>query len=152
LLALSTATEQLQSGGTFGAEAPTHVWNVAGSAALTYQYGQNQLSNAGTSSSTALNGALFYGDLLLRERGPRFDMTVRADGGYTQNFNTNIATNQDRPTAAYLEVDDRKWGWIARAGRQSLATQGNIGLFDGLYAGVQAAPKLLLSAAAGYPV
>jgi hypothetical protein len=152
LLALSSATEPLQSGGTFAAAPPAHVWNMAGSAAVTYQYGQNQLSNAPGASTTTLNGALIFGDLLLRERGPRYDLTARADGGYTANFNPNIASSQDRTTAAYLQVDDRQWGWSARAGRQSLATQGNIGLFDGLYAGFQAAPKLLLSAAGGFPV
>jgi len=152
LLALSSATEPLQSGGSFGAPAPTHVWSMAGSAAVTYQYGQNQLSNVPSSSSTALNAALIFGDLLVRERGQRYDLTVRADGGYTANFNPNIASSQDRTTAAYLQVDDRQWGWSARAGRQSLATQGNIGLFDGLYAGFQASSKLVLSAAAGFPV
>ncbi|HLK71135.1 MAG TPA: SPOR domain-containing protein, partial [Steroidobacteraceae bacterium] len=152
LLALLTAGEPPQSAGQFAAPSGAHVWSAAGSAAVTYQYGQNQQGNVGSGgTSTALNAALVYGDLLLRERGPRFETTLRADAGYTANFIRNIGGSQDRTTSAYLEVDDRLWGWNARVGRQALNTQGNIGLFDGVYLGYQASPKLMISAAGGFP-
>lgn len=127
-------------------------WTMAGSSAVTYQYGK-ALTQTGTTSTsvTSLNAALVYGDLLLRERGDRYDITARIDAGYTQNFVSTFGGNQDRTTAAYVEVNDKTWGLIGRVGRQSLASQGVIGLFDGLYAGYQVNSKLTVSAAAGFP-
>ena len=52
----------------------------AGSGSVTYQYGQEQISTGGTTSrSTSLNAVLVYGDLLVRNRGPRYEFTARAD-------------------------------------------------------------------------
>ena len=125
---------------------------MAGSSAVTYQYGKALTQAGATSTSvTSLNAALVYGDLLLREHGERYDVTARIDAGYTQNFVSTFGGNQDRTTAAYIEVNDRTLGLIGRIGRQSLASQGVIGLFDGLYAGYQVNSKLTLSAAAGFP-
>jgi hypothetical protein len=42
---------------------------MAGSAAVTYQYGRDQTVSAGT--TTSVNAALVYGDFLLRDRGLR---------------------------------------------------------------------------------
>ena len=95
--------------------------------------------------------ALVYGDLLLRDRGERYDFTARIDAGYTQNLVTTFGGNQDRTTAAYVEVTDRTLGLTGRVGRQSLASQGVIGLFDGVYVGYQVNPRLTVSAAAGFP-
>ena len=54
-------------------------------------------------------------------------------------------------TTAYGEVVDRYWGVTARVGRQSLASQGVVGLFDGLYVGYQISPRWSVSAAGGLP-
>ena len=88
---------------------------------------------------------------LLRDRGERYDFTTRVDSGYTANMVPNTGGSQDRTTAAYMELSDELLGWTGRIGRQSLASEGAIGLFDGVYLGYQAAPKVLLSAAAGLP-
>jgi tetratricopeptide (TPR) repeat protein len=150
LLAMASAPPQ--SAGEFGAQQPPSRWSIAGSTALTYQYGQDQISSAGTtSSSTSLDAALIYGDLLLRERGERYDVTARVDAGYTANMVSNTGGSQDRTTAAYIELTDRQLGLTGRVGRQSLATVGAIGLFDGIYVGYQLTPKLNLSAAGGLP-
>lgn len=127
-------------------------WSLVGSTALGYQYDKAQTSSGGVSTSTtAANAALVYGDLLVRERGTRFDFTGRVDGGYTHNLVTTAGGSQDRTTAAFVELDDRSWGLSGRLGRQTLVNQGTLGLFDGLAVGYQINPKFSVSAAGGYP-
>ena len=127
-------------------------WTMVGSASVTYQYGLDQSVAQGvTTSTTSANSALAYGDLLLRDRGTRYDFTARVDAGYTQNLVTTFGGSQDRTTIAYLELTDRTLGWTARVGRQSLAAQGNIGLFDGLTLGYQVDRHLEVTVAAGLP-
>jgi len=151
LATLAAAGAPPRSTGEFGAARPESSL-VAGAAALTYQYGKDQTLSAGTSTSTtAVDAALVYGDLLLRNHGARYDVTARLDGGYTENIVKTSGGSQDRTTAAYLEVTDRPVGLTGRIGRQSLASQGVIGLFDGLLVGYQVNPSLALSAAAGLP-
>ena len=127
-------------------------WTVAGTTSLTYQYEKDQTVSAGTTTTTtSVNAALIYADLLLRDRGERYDFTSRVDAGYTKNIVSTFGGSQDRTTAAYVELTDRMLGLTGRLGRQSLASQGVIGLFDGLYVGYQLNPKLTVSAAAGLP-
>ena len=151
LQALAAASIAPKSTGEFGAPANDH-WTTAGSVALAYQYGKEQTTSVGTTTTTtAVNGALVYADVLVRERGTRYDFTGRADAGYTQNLVTTVGGNQDRTTAAFVELTDRQLGLTGRVGRQSLASQGVVGLFDGLFVGYQINPTLAVSAAAGYP-
>ncbi len=127
-------------------------WTMAGTASLTYQYEKDQTVSAGTSTSmTSVNAALVYADLLIRDRGTRYDFTSRVDAGYTKNLVSTFGGSQDRTTAAYVELSDRLLGLTGRLGRQSLASQGVIGLFDGLYVGYQISPKWTVSAAGGLP-
>ncbi len=152
LQALAQASLAPKSTGEFAA--PTdRQWTMAGSSALTYQYGTTQTTSAGTTTtSTAVNAALVYADLLVRDRGQRYDFTGRVDAGYTENVLTTAGGgSQDRTTAAFVEMTDRATGVTGRVGRQSLASQGVIGIFDGGYVGYQVNPKLSVSAAAGYP-
>ena len=127
-------------------------WMMAGTTSLTYQYEKDQTTSAGTTTSTtSVNAALIYADLLLRDRGQRYDFTSRVDAGYTKNLVSTFGGSQDRTTAAYVELTDRMLGLTGRAGRQTLASQGIIGLFDGLYVGYQLNPKLTVSVAGGLP-
>ncbi len=87
----------------------------------------------------------------MRNRGERYDFTARVDAGYTQNIVTTAGGSQDRTTAAFVELTDRSLGLTGRFGRQSLANQGVIGLFDGLFVGYQVNSKWSVSAAGGYP-
>jgi hypothetical protein len=152
LRALLTAEQGPQSTGDFGTAPVRSSWSMAGSGALTYQYGQDQLTGAGTNTrTTSLNAFLVYGDFLARERGERFDFTARVDGGYTANLIPNTGGSQDRTTIAYLELSDRILGLTGRVGRQSLASAGAIGLFDGVFVGYQITPRFSLSAAGGFP-
>ncbi len=151
LQALTAASLAPKSMGEYGA-ATARGWSMDGSAALTYQYGREQTVSNGTATTTnSLNAALIYGDLLLRDQGQRYDFTARLDGGYTHNIVTTNGGSQDRTTAAYAELTDKLIGVTARIGRQSLASQGIIGLFDGVFVGYQANPSWSLSTAAGLP-
>ena len=152
LQALAQASLSPKATGAFGAAANNR-WTMAGSAAVSYQYGKDQTTTGGTTTTTnSLSSALVYGDLLLRDRGQRYDFTGRADAGYTQNIGSNPGgASQDRTTAAYVELTDKNFGVTGRLGRQSLASQGIIGLFDGLFVGYQVNPTVSVSAAAGLP-
>ncbi|MFI4891470.1 MAG: SPOR domain-containing protein [Steroidobacterales bacterium] len=151
LQALAQASLTPKSMGEYGASADKR-WTMAGSAAVTYQYGKDQtISNGTTTTTNSLNAALVYGDLLVRDRGQRYDFTGRLDAGYTQNIVTTNGGSQDRATAAYGELTDKQLGVTARVGRQSLASQGVIGLFDGVFVGYQADSKWTVSGAAGAP-
>ena len=151
LQSLMAASLAPRATGEFAAVTPSP-WSMAGSASITYQYARDQNVAAGvTTTTTSANAALLYTDLLVRDRGERYDFTARVDAGYTQNLVTSFGGSQDRTTAAYIELTDRSMGWTGRVGRQSLAVQGNIGLFDGLYLGYQLDPHLIISAAAGLP-
>jgi tetratricopeptide (TPR) repeat protein len=152
LQTLASASLAPKSTGEFGAAANNR-WTMAGSAAVSYQYGRDQTTSAGTTTTTnTLSSALVYGDLLLRDRGERYDFTARVNGGYTGNLGGGFrGGNQDRITAAYAEVTDKNFGLTGRFGRQSLASQGIVGLFDGLFVGYQVNSKWSVSGAAGLP-
>ncbi len=151
LQALTAASLLPRSMGEYAPPADNR-WTMAGSTALTYQYGRDQtVANGTTTTTNSLDAALIYGDLLVRDRGQRYDFTARLDAGYTQNIVTTSGGSQDRTTAAYGELTDKAAGVTARVGRQSLASQGVVGLFDGVYVGYQASSKWLISAAAGAP-
>jgi len=151
LQALAQASLAATPTGQFGA-APGNRLTFVGSAAISYQYGKDQTVSAGTTTTTnSVNSALVYADLLLRDRGERYDFTARVDAGYTHNVQTTFGGSQDRTTAAYAELADRLFGVTARVGRQSLAAQGVVGLFDGLFVGYQVNSSWSISAAAGLP-
>jgi tetratricopeptide (TPR) repeat protein len=132
--------------------APAGGWSISGSSALGYQYAKGETLSAGTTTGTTeANAALVYGDLLVRDRSARYDFVGRIDAGYTHNLVTTEGGSQDRTTAAFAELTDRSWGFTGRIGRQSLASQGIIGLFDGLAFNYRINPQVSVSAAGGYP-
>ncbi len=149
---LAAASLGPKSAGAFGAASDKGLM-LAGSAALSYEYGKDQTTTAGATTTTnSVNTALVYGDFLMRERTKRYDFSARVDGGYTKSLAAStFGGSVDRVTTAYGEVIDRYWGVTARLGRQSLASQGVIGLFDGLYLGYQVSPRWSVSVAGGLP-
>ena len=135
-----------------GNQVQVNRWTIVGSTAIGYQYDRSQTVAAGTTTNTpALNAGLIYGDLLVRERGSRFDFIGRLDAGYTHNSANTVGGSQDRTTAAFAELTDRSLGLTGRIGRQTLASQGIIGLFDGLSMGYLVDSHFSVGAAAGYP-
>lgn len=152
LMALVTSGQQAQSTGDFNASVTPQRWSLAGSGSIGYEYGRDQISAGGNrTTSTSLNAVLVYGDLLMRERGERYDVIARINSGYTANMVANSGGSQDRTSAAYLEVDDTRLNLTGRVGRQSLVNEGAIGLFDGVYVSYHVAPKITVSAAGGLP-
>ncbi len=155
LQSLAEASLAAPSAGEFGASganARRHL-TLAGSASLSYEFGRDQTITAGTTTTTnSVDTALVYGDFLMRERSRRYDLSARVDGGYTKNIASSPPTgSQDQLAAAYAQVIDRYWGLTARFGRQSLASQGVVGLFDGLYVGYRINSRWRISGAAGLP-
>jgi len=152
LTALAAASLAPKSMGDYD-PASGHRLTLAGSAALSWQYGKDQTISSGAATTTnSLDSALLYGDLLMRDQGPRYDFTGRFDGGYTHNIaSASSGGSQDRLTTAYGEVIDKQVGLTVRGGRQSLASQGVIGLFDGVFVGYQANSSWSIGAAAGLP-
>ncbi|MDP8986589.1 MAG: tetratricopeptide repeat protein [Pseudomonadota bacterium] len=151
LQTLAAASLAPRTTGEFGG-AQDERWSMAASAAVSYQYGKDQTVSSGTTTTTnSVDSALAYGDLLLRDRGERYEFIGRVNGGYTQALGSSSGGSQDRISAAYVQLTDRNFGATVRLGRQSLASQGIVGLFDGLYAGYQTNPRWSLSAAVGLP-
>ena len=52
----------------------------------------------------------------------------------------------------YVDIDDRLYGYTARAGRQSSRNGGVFGTFDGVVAGYHVTPRWLVSAMVGKPL
>ena len=152
LAALAAASIAPNSMGDYDAS-KGHRLTLAGSSAVSWQYGKDQTITNGIATNTnSLDSALLYGDLLMRDQGKRYDFTSRIDGGYTHNIaSVNTGGSQDRLTAAYAEMNDKQAGLTVRGGRQSLASQGVIGLFDGAFVGYQPNSSWSIGAAAGLP-
>jgi hypothetical protein len=60
--------------------------------------------------------------------------------------------NESDVRRLYIDVDDHKYGYSGRLGRQSSRNGGVFGTFDGAIVGYQVAPKWVVSAMAGKPV
>jgi hypothetical protein len=147
-LAVASITPRTFEGGA----SPARGFSLVGSASLGYQYDKGQTVSGGTTtSSSTVESALVYGDLLMRDRGSRYDFTGRFDAGYIHNSASTPGGSQDRTTLAYAELTDRSWGLSGRVGRQTLLSQGIVGLFDGVLLGYQINPHFSVSVAGGSP-
>lgn len=151
--------------GTGGGGAAATGWSINGGVAQMYRYDGTTVSNTASPGSTVVpndsqtqqQNSLYNDiDVLAKRRGERFDVTARISAGYAKNFAGSSATSADdstkRVSVASFEFADRKWGLLARVGRQSQNSGGVLGTFDGAFASWQMLPSLGLNVAAGYPV
>ena len=161
LRAASTSARTGTGGGTQSASG----WSVNGGVAQMYRYDGTTVSNTSSggtatvpnNTQTQQQNALYNDiDVLARRRGERFDLIARVSAGYAKNFGGSSATSASdstkRVSVASFELADRKWGLLARVGRQSQNSGGVLGTFDGAFAAWQIIPSLGINVAAGYPV
>ncbi len=118
--------------GTGGGTAAATGWSMNGGVAQMFRYDGTTVSNTAAAGSgvvpndsqTQKQNSLYSDiDVLAKRRGERYDMTVRVSAGYAKNFAGSSATSGDdstkRVSVASFEFADRKWGLLARVGRQS---------------------------------
>jgi tetratricopeptide (TPR) repeat protein len=165
LATLRAASMQARTGTGGGGEA-NKGWTTSGGFAQTYRRDNTSLTNTATGpitgtvsngNQTQSNNSLYTDvDFLARHRSERYDLIGRTSVGYARNFSGASATAASdsikRISIVTLEVVDRKWGLLARVGRQTQNLDGVLGSFDGLFASWQWRPAWALNFTTGYPV
>lgn len=123
-----------------------------GNASTTDTTQPNNSNANNTQSFTSQNALISDVDFTARYRGLNMDTRTRFSGGYTRDFLANGFGNQFRVNNAFIEFSDRDKGWYASAGRQSRASGGLLGTFDGVLGSYRFHPHFTLDAAIGLPV
>ncbi len=130
-------------------------WTLTGAVAQEYRNDQNTLVSNGVSSDQVGQAAVDSNvDLEVKHRGDVYDFKSRVYAGYLSDLHTvdGFAGSELMLPQAYVEVDNSRSQWVARLGRQSQATGGLYGTFDGGYFGWLVRPGLRLGLAAGSPL
>jgi hypothetical protein len=128
-------------------------WSSFGGWAQEYRYDSTSLDTLGTTTNfTSQSMVITDGDFSLRGRGERFDVQARVNAGYLYDLLPDAAGTQTRVSAAYVDLNDRRFDLNARLGRQSKHSGGVLGSFDGLLLGWRAVPSLRLNLMAGSPL
>jgi hypothetical protein len=153
LRALGGAHRVARDGTLIGADDAERSWRIDGGASQLYRWERSSLATTQTDEERQDQNALYTdADIVARRRGERFDFVSRLSAGYAHDMLTDGPGSQTRVSSAFVELTDRAVGWSTRLGRQSRNSGGLLGTFDGLYASYQLGPRLLLNAAAGFPV
>jgi hypothetical protein len=153
LRALAGARRVARDGTFLAGEDPDRRWRIDGGVAQAYRWERSSLATAQTDEERQDQNALFTdADLIGRRRGERFDFVSRLSAGYAHDLLRDGPGSRTRVSAAFVELNDRSLGVAARLGRQSRNSGGLLGTFDGAFASYQLRPRLLLNAAAGFPV
>jgi hypothetical protein len=131
-------------------------WKTSGALSQDYRHDANRLTSNGLTSNGVGQSALTTdADLSVVHRGERYDFRGRVFTGYLRDL-APIAgapsANQVVLPQAYAEVDDTVNHWTGRVGRQSAATGGVYGTFEGASFGWRVQPGIRLNFAAGSPV
>ena len=124
----------------------------SGSITTTDSSQPTNLNTNNTQNFTSQNALVNDMDFTARYRGLNTDTRARFSGGYTKDFLSNGPGNQFRVSSAFVEFSDRDKGWYASAGRQTRASGGLLGTFDGLLGSYRFLPHFTLDAAIGLPV
>ncbi|WP_145998524.1 hypothetical protein [Methyloterricola oryzae] len=93
-------------------------------------------------------------DVTSRLRTPRFDVRGQFDARYRQNFLpvTFNENDQFRVSNAFVDIADRQLGLSGRLGRQSRASGGVMGRFDGGVVSYRFNPQWQATVVGGFPV
>lgn len=128
-------------------------WQFAGGLSQYYSRGVLQLPQVEEDvvSQSALQS---YGDLLVMRQGERFGLIGRFNGAYHHDLmpENEGPGNQGLISYAYLDINDERWDWSARLGRQTQYDGGVLGRFDGAHLSYRYRPDLALKVTAGYPI
>lgn len=163
LNALRTATLPGHSRSGYADDEASQTWRYYGGIAQYYRRDNGNASttdttqpnnpNANNSQSfTSQNALISDVDFTARYRGLNMDTRTRFSGGYTRDFLANGFGNQFRVNNAFVEFSDRDKGWYVSAGRQSRASGGLLGTFDGVLGSYRFHPHFTLDAVVGLPV
>jgi hypothetical protein len=129
------------------------VWKFYGGVGQFYRYDDARIETPTAVGDTVSQSALLNDvSFVARRRGERYDFFGRLGASYIKNFADNALGDQTRVSSAFVELSDRELGWRSRFGRQSAASSGVFGAFDGVYADYQWLPRLRVSLLAGSPV
>jgi tetratricopeptide (TPR) repeat protein len=128
-------------------------WRTFGGVSQYYRRDDNHIrSGAATADFTSQNALLNDFDAVARHRGLSFDTVARISAGYRHDLLPDGPGNPLRVSAAFVELSDRDRGWSGRLGRQSRASGGLLGTFDGCYGAWPLAPHLTVETSIGFPV
>lgn len=126
-------------------------WQYSGGVSQFYLHGVN-LSRADEADVVTQSALLSQAVLAADRRGTRFDVSVRANGGYLHDFADGGAEHQAMASYLYLDISDTQLNWSARMGRQMQHRAGVLGRFDGANLRYRLRPDLSVNVTAGFPV
>ena len=127
-------------------------WQFNGGLSQYYWRNQEQIVEDGNQIVRA-SGILGLADFAAARRGSRFDILARFNGAYQHNLVEYDETGDvGWVSQAFVDVQDSRLGWRARAGRQMRREDGIPGRFDGIGVLYDVKPWLGLSVSAGMPV
>jgi hypothetical protein len=153
---LRAAAATARTGGLEPAQEADHGWKVSGGASQLYRRDSfGTAFNAPLFSSIVQSSVFTDADLFVHKDGERFTTGIRTSFGYIENFlPTTVAGAANRVyiTTAFLDLDDKLWGWRARVGRQTTLADGVFGTFDGGQLAYHLAPAWSVRATVGMPV
>jgi hypothetical protein len=125
-------------------------WDYYGSFSQYYLRDMFRVDNE--ASQTTVSAFTTDVDLVGLRRTSDSDTRMRVTAGHYYDLMEESEGNDARISSLYVEHNDRKIGWWARAGRQSSNRDGVLGRFDGLKLGYEMSKRMQASVFAGHPV
>lgn len=127
-------------------------WQLNGGLSHYYWRNEEQIVHDGNQVVRG-SGILGLADLTAARRGGRYEVLARFNGAYQHNLVEYDETGDvGWVSQAFVDIQDTRLGWRARAGRQIRREDGIPGRFDGLGVLYDLKPWLGISVSAGMPV
>ncbi len=123
---------------------------VFGSVAQTYFYNErNTPSDDRIVQRSALNN---YVSVIGRASNDEYDIRARFSGVYQKDFEFDGDQDVTNPTSVSVEARHKKLGLYGRLGRQTRASGGVLGRFDGAHVAYEVNPSITVNGVFGYPI